>query len=62
MRTAPTAVIALSAEALFGQKSVLDCAWKTHDLRNRTIRLAEGGLVLMRGGYHKFLRPGRRDE
>ncbi|WP_312010002.1 DUF2285 domain-containing protein [Bradyrhizobium sp. CIR3A] len=27
------------AEALFGKKRVPDRAWKTHDLRNRTIRL-----------------------
>ncbi|WP_346732642.1 DUF2285 domain-containing protein [Bradyrhizobium sp. 186] len=39
------------AEALFGKKRVPDRAWKTHDLRNRTIRLVQGGLALMRGGY-----------
>lgn len=50
------------AEALFGEKRVPDRAWKTHDLRNRTIRLVQGGLALMRGGYRKLLRPGRRDE
>ncbi|MCG2633173.1 DUF2285 domain-containing protein [Bradyrhizobium sp. WYCCWR 13023] len=37
-------------------------AWKTHDLRNRTIRLVQGGLALMRGIYRKLLRPGRRDD
>lgn len=50
------------AEALFGKKRIPDRAWKTHDLRNRTIRLVQGGLALMRGGYRKLLRPGRKDE
>ncbi len=49
------------AEALFGKRRIPDRAWKTHDLRNRTIRLVQGGLALMRGGYRKLLRPGRRD-
>lgn len=50
------------AEALFGKKRIPDRAWKTHDLRNRTIRLVQGALALMRGGYRKLLRPGRKDE
>ncbi|WP_348637480.1 DUF2285 domain-containing protein [Bradyrhizobium sp. ISRA430] len=50
------------AEALFGKKRIPDRAWKTHDLRNRTIRLVQGGIELMRGGYRKLLRPGRKDE
>ncbi|SCB45504.1 Uncharacterized conserved protein [Bradyrhizobium shewense] len=50
------------AEALFGKKRIPDRAWKTHDLRNRTIRLVQGGFALMRGGYRKLVRPGRRDE
>nr|WP_271597319.1 DUF2285 domain-containing protein [Bradyrhizobium sp. CCBAU 45384] len=50
------------AEVLFGKKRIPDRAWKTHDLRNRTIRLVQGGLALMRGGYRKLLRPGRKDE
>ncbi|RZN15768.1 DUF2285 domain-containing protein [Bradyrhizobium sp. Leo121] len=50
------------AEALFGKKRIPDRAWKTHDLRNRTVRLVQGGVALMRGGYRKLLRPGRRDE
>lgn len=52
----------LIAEALFGKKGVPDRAWKTHDLRNRTIRLVQSGIALMRGGYRKFLRPERRDK
>ncbi|RZN07199.1 hypothetical protein CWO91_28260 [Bradyrhizobium genosp. SA-3] len=50
------------AEALFGKRRIPDRAWKSHDLRNRTIRLVQGGLALVRGGYRKLLRPGRRDE
>lgn len=50
------------AEVLFGKKRIPDRAWKTHDLRNRTIRLVQGGLALTRGGYRKLLRPGRKDE
>ncbi|WP_193760457.1 DUF2285 domain-containing protein [Bradyrhizobium yuanmingense] len=50
------------AEVLFGEKRIPDRAWKTHDLRNRTIRLVQGGAALMRGGYRKLLRPGRRDQ
>lgn len=50
------------AEALFGKKRIPDHAWKTHDLRNRTIRLVQSGLALMRGGYRELLRPKRRDK
>ncbi|NYG46189.1 hypothetical protein GGD67_003660 [Bradyrhizobium sp. IAR9] len=50
------------AEALFGKKRIPDRAWKTHDLRNRTIRLEQGRLALVRGGYRKLLRPGRKDQ
>ncbi|MCK1406140.1 DUF2285 domain-containing protein [Bradyrhizobium sp. 76] len=49
------------AEALFGKARIPDRAWKTHDLRNRTIRLVQGGLALMRGGYRGLLRPKRKD-
>jgi hypothetical protein len=47
------------AEALFGNGRVPERSWKTHDLRNRTIRLVQAGLSLMRGGYRGLLR-GRR--
>jgi hypothetical protein len=50
------------AEVLFGKKHIPDRAWKTHDLRNRTIRLVQSGLALMRGGYSELLRPRRRDK
>ncbi|MCK1669933.1 DUF2285 domain-containing protein [Bradyrhizobium sp. 153] len=50
------------AEALFGKKRIPERAWKTHDLRTRTVRLVKGGLALARVGYRKLLRPGRRDE
>lgn len=50
------------AEALFGKKRIPDRAWKTHDLRNRTIRLVQSGVALMRGGYRELLRPKRKDK
>ncbi|MDN5005528.1 DUF2285 domain-containing protein [Bradyrhizobium sp. GCM10027634] len=49
------------AETLFGQKHIPDRAWKTHDLRSRTIRLVQSGLAFVRSGYRKLLRLGRRD-
>ena len=48
------------AEGLFGAKRIPDRAWKTHDLRNRTIRLVQSGFALMRGGYRELLRQARR--
>lgn len=48
------------AEELFGASHIPERAWKTHDLRNRTIRLVQTGLALMRGGYRELLRPSRR--
>ncbi len=48
------------AEGLFGKDRVPDRAWKTHDLRNRTIRLVQSGFALMRGGYRNLLRQARR--
>ncbi|KWV49279.1 hypothetical protein AS156_16180 [Bradyrhizobium macuxiense] len=50
------------AEALFGKTRIPDRAWKTHDLRKRTIRLVQGGLALMRGGYRKLLQSKRKDK
>ena len=45
------------ARALFGETRVpAGSAWKTHDLRDRTIRLVRTGLRLMRGGYLDLLR------
>lgn len=38
------------AEVLFGSRRVSESAWKTADLRSRTIRLVQFGLRLMRGG------------
>ena len=49
-------------EVLFGKKRIPDRAWKTHDLRNRTIRLVQSGLALMRGGYRELMRPWRKDK
>jgi hypothetical protein len=48
------------AEGLFGTNRIPDRAWKTHDLRNRTIRLVQSGFALMRGGYRALLRHARR--
>ncbi len=48
------------ADVLFGAKRIPERAWKTHDLRNRTIRLVQSGFALMRGGYRELLRQSRR--
>ncbi|MBR1037790.1 DUF2285 domain-containing protein [Bradyrhizobium viridifuturi] len=48
------------AEVLFGAGRISERDWKTHDLRNRTIRLVQSGLALMRGGYRALLRPTSR--
>jgi hypothetical protein len=45
------------AEALFGARRISERDWRTHDLRNRTIRLVQSGFALMRGGYRALLRP-----
>jgi hypothetical protein len=45
------------AEVLFGTRRISERDWRTHDLRNRTIRLAQSGFALMRGGYRALLRP-----
>jgi hypothetical protein len=50
------------AEALFGKKRIPERAWKTHDLRNRTIRLVQSGFALMRGGYRELLRYRRKQK
>ena len=43
------------AEALFGSSRMPDRGWKTHDLRDRTVRLARLGFSLMQGGYRRLL-------
>jgi hypothetical protein len=52
------------AQALFGATRVpTGVGWKTHDLRDRTIRLARAGVTLMQGGYLELLRyPARQRE
>jgi hypothetical protein len=48
------------AQSLFGRARLpAGAAWKTHDLRDRTIRLARSGLKLMHGGYLDLLRSPR---
>jgi hypothetical protein len=49
------------AEILFGRAHVFQRGWKTHELRNRTIRLVQTGLLLMRGDYLALLRRRRMD-
>jgi len=45
------------AQGLFGRGCIpAGAAWKTHDLRDRTIRLSRSGLKLMHGGYLDLLR------
>ena len=49
------------AKALFGGRRLPDRGWKTHDLRDRTIRVVRLGLDLMQGGYRRLLlHPSRR--
>ena len=48
------------AKGLFGPTRIPERAWKSDDLRNRTIRLVKTGLALMRGGYRVLLRQTRR--
>jgi hypothetical protein len=48
------------AEGLFGANRIPERAWKTHDLRNRTIRLVRSGLALMHDSYRELLRLSRR--
>ena len=48
------------AQGLFGTHRIPGRAWKTHDLRSRTVRLVQTGLTLMRGGYRALLRDSRK--
>jgi hypothetical protein len=48
------------AEVLFGAGRISERDWRTHDLRNRTIRLVQSGFALMRGGYRALLRQSSR--
>ena len=43
------------ATALFDDADVSDRGSKSHDLRDRTIRLVRFGLGMMRSGYHRLL-------
>lgn len=48
------------AQSLFERARIpTGASWKTHELRDRTIRLARAGLDLMRGGYLGLLRYPR---
>ena len=48
------------AEVLFGAGRISERDWRTHDLRNRIIRLVRTGFALMHGGYRALLRPPPR--
>ena len=49
------------ADGLFGADDLSGRSWKTHDLRDRAIRLVRFGLGMMRGGYRSLLlHPYRR--
>ena len=43
------------AQVLFGASRVPERGWKTHDTRDRTVRLVRLGLFLMQGGYRRLL-------
>jgi hypothetical protein len=43
------------AAALFGAARLPKSGWKTHDLRDRTVRLTRLGLAMMQGGYRRLL-------
>ncbi|WP_283807723.1 DUF2285 domain-containing protein [Bradyrhizobium sp. LTSPM299] len=43
-------------DGLLGSKRAPERGWKTHDLRNRSIRLVHSGLAPMRGGHRDLLR------
>ena len=47
-------------QGLFGRTRIpAGPGWKTHELRDQTIRLVRAGLALMRGGYRDLVRHGR---
>jgi hypothetical protein len=48
------------AGVLFGLARIPDRAWKTHDLRSRTVRLVQLGVQMMCGGYRDLLRLRRK--
>ena len=50
------------AEVMYGPERIFERDWRTHDLRNRTIRLVQSGFALVRGGYRALLRPRSRKE
>lgn len=49
------------ADGLFGVSDISGRAWKSHDVRDRTIRLVRYGRDMMSGGYRRLLlHPYRR--
>ena len=43
------------AAALFGAARLPKSGWKTHDLRDRTVRLTRLSFAIMQGGYRRLL-------
>jgi hypothetical protein len=43
------------AAALFGAARMPKSGWKTHDLRDRTVRLTRLGFAMMQGAYRRLL-------
>jgi Uncharacterized conserved protein (DUF2285) len=43
------------AGTLFGAARLPERGWKTHDLRDRTVRLVRLGVAMMQGGYRRLL-------
>lgn len=50
------------AEILLPAHRIPERDWRTHDVRNRVIRLVKTGLALVRGGYRALLRPPSREK
>ena len=46
------------AEGLYGGKRIPERAWKTHDLRSRTIRLVQSGFALNARRLPRAVAPG----
>ena len=48
------------AKVLLPAHRITEPDWRTHDVRNRIIRLVKTGFALMQGGYRNLLRPTHR--
>lgn len=50
------------AEVLLPAHRIHEGDWRTHDLRNRIIRLVKTGFTLVQDGYRALLRPPSREK